>query len=87
MMAYFLQGWYYWSPNRLSGAPPWLDDQYTIDAKVSEADLAAWQKQRGPIDKEPMLSQMLQTMLAERCRLVAYMAPGPPHPRLLARTR
>jgi uncharacterized protein (TIGR03435 family) len=80
MMAYFPQGWYYWSPNRLSGAPSWLDDQYTIDAKVSEADLAEWQKQRGPIDKEPMLSQMLQTMLADRCRLVAHMAPGPPIP-------
>jgi uncharacterized protein (TIGR03435 family) len=63
MMAYFPQGWYYWSPNRLSGAPSWLDDQYTIDAKVSEADLQEWQKQRGPIDKEPMLSQMLQSMV------------------------
>jgi uncharacterized protein (TIGR03435 family) len=80
MMAYFPQGWYYWSPNRLSGAPSWLDDQYTIDAKVSEADLQEWQKQRGPIDKEPMLSQMLQSMLADRCHLVAHMVPGAPIP-------
>lgn len=80
MMAYFPQGWYFWSPNRLSGAPSWLYDQYNIDAKVSEADLAEWQKQRGPIDKEPMLSQMLQTMLADRCHLVAHMVPGPPIP-------
>lgn len=78
MMAYFPQGWYYWSPNRLSGAPSWLYDRYDIDAKVSEADLAGWQKQRGPIDKEPMLSQMLQTMLADRCHLVAHMVPGQP---------
>jgi len=80
MMAYFPQGWYYWSPNRISGAPSWLNDQYTIDAKVSEADLQEWQKQRGPIDKEPMLSQMLQSMLADRCHLVAHMVPGAPIP-------
>ena len=78
MIAYFPQGWFYWSKDRLSGAPPWLGDPYAIDAKVSEADLADWQKQGLTLDKKPMLRQMLQTMLADRCHLVAHMVPGPP---------
>lgn len=78
MIAYFPQGWFYWSRERLSGAPPWLGDPYAIDAKVSEADLAEWQKQGLTLDKKPMLRQMLQTMLADRCHLVAHMVPGPP---------
>jgi uncharacterized protein (TIGR03435 family) len=78
MIAYFPQGMAYWSKERLSGAPSWLGDLYDINAKVSEADLADWQKQGLTLDKKPMLQQMLQTMLADRCHLVAHMVPGPP---------
>jgi bla regulator protein BlaR1 len=78
MIAYFPQGMAYWSKDRVSGAPPWLSDQYDIVAKVSEADLAEWQKQGLTLDKKPMFRQMLQTMLADRCHLVAHMVPGPP---------
>jgi hypothetical protein len=78
MIAYFPQGMASWSKERLSGAPPWIDDPYDINAKVSEADLAEWQKQGLTLDKKPMLRQMLQTMLADRCHLVAHMVPGPP---------
>jgi len=78
MIAYFPQGGLYWSRDHLSGAPSWIDDRYAIDAKVSEADLAEWQKQGITLDKKPMLRAMLQTMLADRCHLVAHMAPGPP---------
>jgi uncharacterized protein (TIGR03435 family) len=79
MLAYFPQGMAYWSADRISGAPAWLNDQYDINAKVSDADLAEWQKQ-GPLglDKKVMLHQMLQAMLADRCHLVARMVPGPP---------
>jgi uncharacterized protein (TIGR03435 family) len=79
MFAYFPQGMAYWSADRLSGAPAWLSDQYDINAKVSDADLAEWQRQ-GPLalDKKILLQQMLQSMLADRCHLVAHMAPGPP---------
>lgn len=80
MIAYFPQGWFYWSRDRLSGAPSWLNEPYDINAKVSEADLAQWQKQGLSLDKKPMLRQMLQTMLADRCDLVAHMVPGPPIP-------
>jgi bla regulator protein BlaR1 len=78
MFAYFPQGMAYWSKDRLSGAPPWLNDQYDIDAKVSETDLPEWKKQGLTLDKKPMFRQMLQTMLADRCHLVAHMVPGPP---------
>jgi uncharacterized protein (TIGR03435 family) len=80
MIAYFPQTMLFGSKDRLSGAPSWLNDQYDIVAKVSEADLAEWQKQGVTVDKEPMLRQMLQNMLADRCNLVAHMVPGPPIP-------
>ena len=79
MIAYFPQGMSYWfDVRRLSGAPSWLGDLYEINAKVSEADLPEWQKQGLALDKKPMLRQMLQSMLAARCHLVAHMVPGPP---------
>jgi uncharacterized protein (TIGR03435 family) len=79
MVAYFPQGMAYWSADRLSGVPAWLNDQYDINAKVSDADLAEWQKQGLlGLDKKVMLQQMLQAMLADRCHLVAHMVPGPP---------
>ncbi len=78
LMAYFPQGLPYWS-HRVSGAPDWVrSDLYAIDAKVSDAELADWQKQGATLDKMPMLRQMLQTMLADRCHLVAHMVPGTP---------
>jgi len=80
MIAYFPQGTIYWSDERLAGAPSWIDNQYDIDARVSEAELPDWQKQGLSLDKKPMLQQMLQTMLADRCHLVAHMVPGPPVP-------
>lgn len=78
MLAYFPQGSAYWSKDNLSGAPAWLSDQYDINAKVADADLAEWQKQGVALDKKPMFREMLQTMLADRCHLVAHMISGPP---------
>lgn len=78
MMAYFPQGGFYWSKDRLSGAPSWIDDRYAIDAKVSQADLAEWQKQGVSLAEKPLFRAMLRTMLADRCHLVAHMVPGPP---------
>ncbi|MGP8259376.1 MAG: TIGR03435 family protein [Acidobacteriaceae bacterium] len=74
MTAYFPQGVAYWTYDRLVGGPPWLQSElYDIDAKVSETDIAEWQKQ-GP--QAPMLLQMLQTMLADRCRFVFHRIPA-----------
>ncbi len=78
MLGLLPQGMAYWTKDRVSGAPAWLSDQYDINAKVSEADLAEWQKQGITPDKEPMLREMLQALLADRCHLVAHMISGPP---------
>jgi len=78
LIAYIPQGMSYWSKDRISGAPSWIDDLYDIDAKVSEADLAEWQKQGITPDKKPVLREMLQALLADRCHLVTHRIPGPP---------
>jgi uncharacterized protein (TIGR03435 family) len=46
-----------------------MRDQYDIEAKVSEADLAEWHK---PAAQNAMLQAMLQTMLADRLKLVVH---------------
>lgn len=76
MLAYFPQGLAFWSTDRLSGAPKWIDDLYDVHAKVSGADLAEWQKQGIALDQKPMLQKMLQATLAERCHLVVRPVPG-----------
>jgi uncharacterized protein (TIGR03435 family) len=86
MIAYFPQGMAYWSRERITGAPSWFSDQYDIDAKVSEADLPEWQKQGLTLDKKPMLREMLQTMLADRCHLIAHSSRPTPL-RVVARSR
>jgi len=75
LVAYYPQGIVYWR-DRIAGGPSWLNDLYDIDAKVSEADLAAWQKQGVSLDQKPMLQQMLQSMLAERCKLAFHRVPA-----------
>jgi bla regulator protein blaR1 len=80
MIAYFPEGTAFWSRERLSGSPPWLDDLYDINAKVSEADLAEWRKQGATLDKKPILQRMLQAMLADRCHLVVRHVPGAEQP-------
>ncbi len=75
--AYFPQNDWNWE-NRIQGGPSWLfHDPYDITAKVSDADLPEWTRQR---DLKPgqqiLLQQMLQSMLADRCKLVAHRVPS-----------
>lgn len=54
----------------LAGVPDWVRTEvYDIDAKVPEADLAAWQN---PATQPAMLRTMLQAMLADRCKLAVH---------------
>src|SRR3984885_7528914 len=59
--------------DRIVGAPAWVmgagGEHYDVMAKVDEADLADWQK---PELRQTMLRGMLQTMLAERCKVVVH---------------
>ena len=70
--------WAYALPNqpgllrgdRIEGDPRWLGDElYDVVAKVGQADLADWQK---PAMRQTMLREMLQAMLAERCKVVVH---------------
>jgi bla regulator protein blaR1 len=57
-------------PDRIVGLPDWATkERYDIDAKVSGEDLAEWQKSMA---QASMLPAMLQTMLADRCKLVTH---------------
>jgi len=59
-----------WSQYRVIGAPAWVkNDHYTIEARVAESEVQAWQAQTKDM---PMLQQKLQTLLAERCKLVVH---------------
>jgi len=56
--------------SRILGAPDWLlADRYDIDARIGEADMAAWQK---PTTQKEMLRAMLQSLLVERCKLAVH---------------
>jgi uncharacterized protein (TIGR03435 family) len=57
--------------DRILGVPDWLKgaEHYDVVAKVDQADLADWQR---PELRQTMLRTMLQTMLAERFKVVVH---------------
>jgi uncharacterized protein (TIGR03435 family) len=56
--------------DRMLGVPDWLaKEKYDVVAKVSEADLAEWQK---PARQQEMLRAMLQRLLEERCKVKVH---------------
>jgi bla regulator protein BlaR1 len=60
----------FFTEDRVVGLPSWVtQERYDIDAKVSEEDMAEWQK---PGSQLAMLQAMLRTMLEDRCKLVVH---------------
>jgi uncharacterized protein (TIGR03435 family) len=56
--------------NRVDQMPDWLrTEHYDIDARISDADRAAW---NDPKNQPAMLQEFLQTMLADRLKLVVH---------------
>jgi uncharacterized protein (TIGR03435 family) len=56
--------------NNIDNLPDWAkSDRYDIDARLSDADRAAWQD---PKNQPAMLQEMLQGMLADRFKLVVH---------------
>ena len=54
----------------MAGIPDWVRTEvYSVDAKVSAADLPAW---HDPAQQQAMLRSMLQAMLADRCGLKVH---------------
>jgi uncharacterized protein (TIGR03435 family) len=56
--------------DQVKGLPDWfMSERYDIDARIADEDRAEWQK---PEAQKAMLQAMLQTMLAERCKIVVH---------------
>jgi uncharacterized protein (TIGR03435 family) len=55
---------------RIVGVPDWMKSElYDIDARVDEADMAAW---KDPAKQKEMMHAMLQSLLKERCNLAVH---------------
>jgi uncharacterized protein (TIGR03435 family) len=52
------------------------DDPYDIQAKVALEDVAAWQRLGQNRSQKPLLEDMLQDALVERCRLAVHREPS-----------
>ena len=56
--------------NNIQNLPDWGErDRFDIDARISDADRAAWQD---PKNQPAMLQEMLQAMLADRFKFAAH---------------
>ena len=57
-------------PDQIKNLPDWvMRDAYDIDAKVSEEDMAEWQK---PASQKTMLPAMMQSLLEDRFKLAVH---------------
>jgi uncharacterized protein (TIGR03435 family) len=57
-------------PDQIKGLPEWVThDIYDIDARVSEGDMAEWQK---PASQKTMLPAMMQSLLEDRFKLAVH---------------
>jgi len=55
---------------RVVGAPDWMkSERYDIDARIDQADVAAWQN---PATQKETLHEMMQSLLAERCKMAVH---------------
>ena len=68
----------YWSRDRVVGAPEWvLNDKYDFVGKLAPEDVAAWQQSyKGIFAPNEMLQELLQTTLADRCKLAVHRVPA-----------
>ena len=75
--AFFPSSSYTGGQDALIGAPIWVEkDTWDIQAKVATEDIAVYQQlTRFNVDT-PVARQMLQTMLADRCKLVVHRVPA-----------
>jgi bla regulator protein BlaR1 len=56
--------------NNIQNLPDWAErDRYDVDARISDADRAAWVD---PKNQPAMLQEMLQSMMADRFKLVVH---------------
>jgi uncharacterized protein (TIGR03435 family) len=66
MIAYAAGNSFTWSSVEVRHQPDWLAEYYDIEARVSQADLKAWQNQ---LKNHELLRSALRAALKERCKL------------------
>jgi uncharacterized protein (TIGR03435 family) len=60
------------APTEIRNQPGWFAEPYAFDARVSQADLKAWQNQGKNFD---LLRSALRAALKERCKLILHKEP------------
>ena len=73
MLAYTNDPAVSWGGTEIKNAPNWLGDFYDIDARVSPADLQAWQHQTGRYE---LLRSAMRAALKDRCKLAIHEEPS-----------
>jgi uncharacterized protein (TIGR03435 family) len=73
MVAYSSEPAANWGSVEVRNSPNWIGDFYDIRARVSQADLQAWQGQGR--DRE-LLRSALRAVLGERCKLALHEEPA-----------
>ncbi len=65
------------TPNAIRNAPPWLmKDRFNVEAKVAAEDVPEWSSQTlSSAQKNEMLQDALQAMLADRLKLAVHREP------------
>ncbi len=72
MVAYSPEEYFNWG-DVVRNAPKWIGEFYDIRARVSQADLKAWQSQG---KEHELLRSALRAMLKERCKLAIHEEPS-----------
>jgi uncharacterized protein (TIGR03435 family) len=73
MLAYTTDDNVTWGATQVKNAPNWLGDFYDIDARVSQADLQAWQHQSS---QQELLRSAMRAALRDRCKLAIHEEPS-----------
>jgi len=73
MLAYTSDDSATWGATQLKNYPNWLGDFYDIDARVSQADLEAWQHQSS---QHELLRSAMRAALRDRCKLAIHEEPS-----------
>jgi hypothetical protein len=72
MVAYGPGNYVNWGSVEILKAPSWIDDFYDIKARVSQADLKAWQSQS---KEQELLRSAMRAALKDRCKLAIHEQP------------
>ncbi|HEX3878507.1 MAG TPA: TIGR03435 family protein [Bryobacteraceae bacterium] len=73
MVAYGPVNYVNWGSVEILKAPSWIGDFYDIKARVSQADLKAWQTQT---NQHELLRSAVRAALKERCKLAIHEQPS-----------